>query len=263
MNFNQFTVKAQESVQAMQQIAVEKGHQSLEPGHLLQGILQTDDTVTAFLIKKCGASPDAIHQVVNKMVDGYPVVSGGQPFLSRSLSEVFNKANGYLKSMGDEFVTIEHLLLALIEMPSDVATLLKDAGLTSKSFKAAIEDLRKGNKVTSQSAENTYNALNKYAINLNDKAKNGKLDPVIGRDEEIRRVLHILARRSKNNPILIGEPGVGKTAIVEGLAHRIISGDVPEDLREKEIFALDMGALIAGAKYQGEFEERQIGRAHV
>ena len=256
MNFNQFTVKAQESVQAMQQIAVEKGHQSLEPGHLLQGILQTDDTVTAFLIKKCGASPDAIHQVVNKMVDGYPVVSGGQPFLSRSLSEVFNKANGYLKSMGDEFVTIEHLLLALIEMPSDVATLLKDAGLTSKSFKAAIEDLRKGNKVTSQSAENTYNALNKYAINLNDKAKNGKLDPVIGRDEEIRRVLHILARRSKNNPILIGEPGVGKTAIVEGLAHRIISGDVPEDLREKEIFALDMGALIAGAKYQGEFEER-------
>ncbi|MEY2949993.1 MAG: hypothetical protein RLZZ248_1194 [Bacteroidota bacterium] len=256
MNFNQFTVKAQESVQAMQQIAVEKGHQSLEPGHLLQGILQTDDTVTAFLIKKCGASPDAIHQVVNKMVDGYPVVSGGQPFLSRSLSEVFNKANGYLKSMGDEFVTIEHLLLALIEVPSDVATLLKDAGLTSKSFKAAIEDLRKGNKVTSQSAENTYNALNKYAINLNDKAKNGKLDPVIGRDEEIRRVLHILARRSKNNPILIGEPGVGKTAIVEGLAHRIISGDVPEDLREKEIFALDMGALIAGAKYQGEFEER-------
>jgi ATP-dependent Clp protease ATP-binding subunit ClpB len=256
MNFNQFTVKAQESVQAMQQIAVEKGHQSLEPGHLLQGILQTDDTITAFLIKKCGASPDAIHQVVNKMVDGYPVVSGGQPFLSRSLSEVFNKANGYLKSMGDEFVTIEHLLLALIEMPSDVATLLKDAGLTSKSFKAAIEDLRKGNKVTSQSAENTYNALNKYAINLNDKAKNGKLDPVIGRDEEIRRVLHILARRSKNNPILIGEPGVGKTAIVEGLAHRIISGDVPEDLREKEIFALDMGALIAGAKYQGEFEER-------
>jgi len=256
MNFNQFTVKAQESVQAMQQITVEKGHQSLEPGHLLQGILQTDDTVTAFLIKKCGASPDAIHQVVNKMVDGYPVVSSGQPFLSRSLSEVFNKANGYLKSMGDEFVTIEHLLLALIEMPSDVATLLKDAGLTSKSFKAAIEDLRKGNKVTSQSAENTYNALNKYAINLNDKAKNGKLDPVIGRDEEIRRVLHILARRSKNNPILIGEPGVGKTAIVEGLAHRIISGDVPEDLREKEIFALDMGALIAGAKYQGEFEER-------
>jgi len=256
MNFNQFTVKAQESVQAMQQIAVEKGHQSLEPGHLLQGILQTDDTVTAFLIKKCGASPDAIHQVVNKMVDGYPVVSGGQPFLSRSLSEVFNKANGYLKTMGDEFVTIEHLLLALIEVPSDVATLLKDAGLTSKSFKAAIEDLRKGNKVTSQSAENTYNALNKYAINLNDKAKNGKLDPVIGRDEEIRRVLHILARRSKNNPILIGEPGVGKTAIVEGLAHRIISGDVPEDLREKEIFALDMGALIAGAKYQGEFEER-------
>ncbi len=256
MNFNQFTVKAQESVQAMQQIAVEKGHQSLEPGHLLQGILQTDDTITAFLIKKCGASPDAIHQVVNKMVDGYPVVSGGQPFLSRSLSEVFNKANGYLKSMGDEFVTIEHLLLALIEVPSDVATLLKDAGLTSKSFKAAIEDLRKGNKVTSQSAENTYNALNKYAINLNDKAKNGKLDPVIGRDEEIRRVLHILARRSKNNPILIGEPGVGKTAIVEGLAHRIISGDVPEDLREKEIFALDMGALIAGAKYQGEFEER-------
>ena len=256
MNFNQFTVKAQESVQAMQQISVEKGHQSLEPGHLLQGILQIDDTVTPFLMKKSGVNTPAITPILDKIVEGYPKVSGGQPFLSRSLSEVFNKANSYLKSMGDEFVTIEHLLLALIEVPSDVATLLKDIGLTSKSLKAAIEDLRKGNKVTSQSAENTYNALNKYAINLNDKAKNGKLDPVIGRDEEIRRVLHILARRSKNNPILIGEPGVGKTAIVEGLAHRIISGDVPEDLTDKEIFALDMGALIAGAKYQGEFEER-------
>jgi ATP-dependent Clp protease ATP-binding subunit ClpB len=256
MNFNQFTVKAQECVQATQQIAVEKGHQSLEPGHLLQGILQTDDTVTPFLLKKCGVTPHTMTPILDKIVEGYPKVSGGQPFLSRSLSEVFNKANSYLQSMGDEFVTVEHLLLALVEVNSDIATMLKDAGLNAKSLKSAIEELRKGNKVTSQSAENTYNALSKYAINLNDKAKNGKLDPVIGRDEEIRRVLHILARRSKNNPILIGEPGVGKTAIVEGLAHRIISGDVPEDLRDKEIFALDMGALIAGAKYQGEFEER-------
>lgn len=256
MNFNQFTVKAQESVQATQQIAVEKGHQSLEPGHLLKGILQTDDMVTPFLLKKSGVAPTSIIPILDKIVEGYPKVSGGQPFLSRSLTEVLNKANSYLQSMGDEFVTVEHLLLALLEVSSDVATLLKDAGLTAPSLKNAIQDLRKGNKVTSQSAENTYNALNKYGINLNDKAKNGKLDPVIGRDEEIRRVLHILARRSKNNPILIGEPGVGKTAIVEGLAHRIISGDVPEDLRDKEIYALDMGALIAGAKYQGEFEER-------
>jgi ATP-dependent Clp protease ATP-binding subunit ClpB len=259
MNFNQFTVKSQEVVQNAQQIASEYNHPAIEPSHLMEALLHTDETVTPFLLKKSGLQPKTIETIVKKILESYPKTSGGQLYLSRSSNEILNKSVSYLKIFGDEFVTVELILLAMVEVDSDISKMLKDAGLTQKALKAAIEELRKGNKATSQSAENTYQSLTKYAINLNEKARNGKLDPVIGRDEEIRRVLHILARRTKNNPILIGEPGVGKTAIGEGLAHRIISGDVPEDLREKEIFSLDMGALIAGAKYQGEFEERLKG----
>ena len=194
--------------------------------------------------------------VVDKQIDSLPKVSGGEPYLSRESNEVLQKATQYSKEMGDEFVSLEHIILALLTVKSTVSTILKDAGMTENELRQAIEELRKGNKVTSQSAEDTYDALGKYAINLNERARSGKLDPVIGRDDEIRRVLQILSRRTKNNPILIGEPGVGKTAIAEGLAHRIVRGDVPENLKSKQIFSLDMGALVAGAKYKGEFEER-------
>ncbi len=256
MNLNNLTIKSQEALQRAQQIALGYGQQAVEVAHIMQGILETDDSVTPFIFKKLGVNPKVIQQAVEAEVQSLPKVSGGQPYFSRTATEVMQHAGNELKNFGDEFISLEHLLLGVISVRDSIAQLLKDSGVTKKNLTAAIKDLRKGSTVNTASAENQYNALNKYAVNLNARAKSGKLDPVIGRDEEIRRLLQILARRTKNNPILVGEPGVGKTAIAEGLAHRIVNGDVPEDLAEKEIYALDMGALIAGAKYQGEFEER-------
>lgn len=256
MNLNNFTIKSQEAVQHAMQIATVNGQQAIENGHLLKGILEVDENVTPFLLKKLNVNTQLFSLTLDKIVEGYPKVSGGQPFLSNHANQSISKASAYLKEFGDEYVSIEHLLLAILSTKDTISQLLKDNGVTEKDLKTAIAELRKGAKVTSQTAEDTYNTLNKYAINLNEQAKKGKLDPVIGRDEEIRRVLQILSRRTKNNPILVGEPGVGKTAIAEGLAHRIVNGDVPENLKSKQIFSLDMGALIAGAKYKGEFEER-------
>lgn len=256
MNFNNFTIKSQEAVQQAIQIATINAQQAIENGHLLKGILSVDENVTPFILKKLNVNTSMFEKALDKIVESYPKVSGGQPYLSNAANQAVAKASGYLKEFGDEFVSIEHLLLGILASKDTISQLMKDNGVTEKDLKAAISELRKGSKVTSQTAEETYNALNKYAINLNDQAKKGRLDPVIGRDEEIRRVLQILSRRTKNNPILVGEPGVGKTAIAEGLAHRIINGDVPDNLKSKQIFSLDMGALVAGAKYKGEFEER-------
>ncbi len=256
MNLNNFTIKSQEAVQEAVQIATINGQQSIENGHILKGILAIDENVTPFILKKLNVNIPIFSKTLDKIVEGYPKVSGGQPFLSNTANQSIAKASTYLKEFGDEYVSIEHLLLAILSTKDTISQLLKDNGVNEKDLKAAINELRKGAKVTSQTAEETYNALNKYAINLNEQAKKGKLDPVIGRDEEIRRVLQILSRRTKNNPILVGEPGVGKTAIAEGLAHRIINGDVPDNLKSKQIYSLDMGSLIAGAKFKGEFEER-------
>jgi ATP-dependent Clp protease ATP-binding subunit ClpB len=256
MNLNNYTIKSQEAVQQAVQLATNNGNQAIENGHLLKGILEVDENVTPFILKKLNVNTSMLEKTLDKILESYPKVSGGQPYLSNAANQAISKASLYLKEFGDEYVSIEHLLLALLTVKDSISQLLKDNGVTEKDMKAAVAELRKGAKVTSQTAEDTYNALNKYAINLNDQAKKNKLDPVIGRDEEIRRVLQILSRRTKNNPILVGEPGVGKTAIAEGLAHRIINGDVPENLKSKQIFSLDMGSLVAGAKYKGEFEER-------
>lgn len=256
MNLNNFTTKSQEALQQASQIAFENQQQAIETGHILKGMLDVDENVLPFLFKKQQIDPKLISDGVDAIIASYPKVSGGQPYLSNDATQLIQRATALLKEFNDEFVSLEHLLLAFLGGKDPVARLLKDKGMTEKGLKAAINDLRKGQRVTSHSAEESYNALEKYAKNLNNLARSGKLDPVIGRDEEIRRVLHILSRRTKNNPILIGEPGVGKTAIAEGLAHRIINGDVPENLKTKIIYSLDMGALIAGAKYKGEFEER-------
>ena len=256
MNFNNFTIKSQEAVQEAVNLAQAKGQQAIEPVHLLQGVIKVGENITNFIFQKLGMNGQQIVLVLDRQIDSLPKVSGGEPYLSRESNEVLQKAMQYSKDLGDEFVSLEPLLLALLTVKSTAATILKDAGMTEQELRKAIDELRKGDKVTSQSGEDNYQALEKYAINLNEAAREGKLDPVIGRDEEIRRVLQILSRRTKNNPILIGEPGTGKTAIVEGLAHRILRGDVPENLKNKQVYSLDMGALVAGAKYKGEFEER-------
>ena len=256
MNFNNFTIKSQEAVQEAVNLTQTRGQQAIEPVHLLAGVLKVGENVTNFIFQKLGMNAQQVTLVIDKQIDSLPKVSGGEPYLSRESNEVLQRATQYSKEMGDEYVSLEAIILALLNVKSTVSTILKDAGMTDKDLRAAITELRKGEKVSSQSSEDTSQSFSKYAINLNEAARSGKLDPVIGRDEEIRRVLQILSRRTKNNPILIGEPGTGKTAIVEGLAHRIIRGDVPENLKNKQIYSLDMGALVAGAKYKGEFEER-------
>lgn len=256
MNLNNFTIKAQEAVQQAVQLASQNGQQAIEAVHLLKAVMMTGESVTNFIFQKLGVNIQNLNRVLDNQIASLPKVSGGEPYLSSEANAVLQKAIDYSSKMGDQYVSLEPILLALFTERSTASQILKDAGVTEKELRQAIEELRKGNKVTSQSAEETYDALGKYAINLNERARSGKLDPVIGRDDEIRRVLQILSRRTKNNPILIGEPGVGKTAIAEGLAHRIVRGDVPENLKSKQIFSLDMGALIAGAKYKGEFEER-------
>ena len=256
MNLNNFTIKAQEAVQKAQEIAVSRQHQAIETAHLLKGILTVDENVVPFLLKKMEVNVVNLGKAVDSLLNSLPKVAGGEMYLSSAANNALIKASQKATDMKDEFVSLEHLLVGLLQAGDNVSQMLKDAGVTEKDLMKAIADLRQGSKVTSQSAENTFNALNKYAKNLNQLAQAGKLDPVIGRDDEIRRVLQILSRRTKNNPILIGEPGVGKTAIAEGLAHRIVSGDVPENLKNKTLYSLDMGALIAGAKYKGEFEER-------
>ena len=256
MNFNNFTIKSQEAVQEAVNLVQNRGQQAIEPEHLMAGLLKVGENVTNFIFQKLGINGQQIETVLDRQIASLPKVSGGEPYLSRDANEVLQKAVEVSKELGDEYVSLEALLLALLNVKSTVSTMLKDAGLTDKELRAAIQELRQGQNVTSQSSEDTYQSLNKYAINLIEAARSGKLDPVIGRDEEIRRVLQILSRRTKNNPILIGEPGTGKTAIVEGLAQRILRGDVPENLKNKQLFSLDMGALVAGAKYKGEFEER-------
>ncbi|MFY0630971.1 MAG: ATP-dependent chaperone ClpB [Flavobacteriaceae bacterium] len=256
MNFNNYTIKSQETVQQAQQLAQEFGHGQIENEHIFKAITIVDENVLPFLFKKLNIQSEVVIQILDKQLESFSKVSGAQLTLSPKAGKSLNEASIIAKKMNDEYVSVEHIILAVFASKSNIAQVLKDQGVTEKDLKAAIEDLRKGERVTSQSAEETYNSLNKYANNLNQLAQDGKLDPVIGRDEEIRRLLQILSRRTKNNPILVGEPGTGKTAIAEGLAHRIIRGDVPENLKDKQIFSLDMGALIAGAKFKGEFEER-------
>ena len=256
MNFNNFTIKSQEAVQQAIQLVQNRGQQAIEAEHLLAGVLKVGENVTNFLFQKLGMNGPQIANVLDKQIASLPKVTGGEPYLSRTSNEVLQKSVELSKGLGDEYVSLEAMLLALLSVKSTASTILKDAGMNEKDLRTAINELRQGQKVTSQSSEDTYQSLSKYAINLIEAARTGKLDPVIGRDEEIRRVLQILSRRTKNNPVLIGEPGTGKTAIVEGLAQRILRGDVPENLKNKQLFSLDMGALVAGAKYKGEFEER-------
>ena len=256
MNFNNFTIKSQEAVQKAVEFTREAANQAIEPIHLLKALAHVGDSLVNFIFQKVGASTQQLSSKIDREIASLPRVSGGEPYLSRESNEVLQCSLDVAKKNGDEYVTLEALLMSLFKVKSSASTILKDVGLSEKELEAAINELRKGKKATAQSAEDTYNALNKYAINLNERARTGKLDPVIGRDDEIRRVLQILSRRTKNNPMLIGEPGTGKTAIAEGLAQRIVRGDVPENLKSKQIFSLDMGALVAGAKYKGEFEER-------
>ena len=256
MNFNNYTIKSQEAIQQAQQLAQSLGHQQIENEHIIKSIFDVDENVLPFILKKMNVNIPMVQQILDKQLESFPKVSGGELVLSREASKALNEAAIIAKKMNDDYVSIEHLVLAIFKSNSKIAQVLKDQGVTEKQLTASIEELRKGDRVTSQNQEETYNSLNKYAKNLNQLAKDGKLDPVIGRDEEIRRILQILSRRTKNNPILVGEPGTGKTAIAEGLAHRIVDGDVPENLVDRQIYALDMGALIAGAKYKGEFEER-------
>ena len=256
MNFENFTIKVQEAIQEAVNLAQRNGQQAIEPEHLICGIMKIGENVTNYIFQKLGVNIQQLTTLLNHQMMSLPKVQGGDPYLSRDANAVLQKSEDYAKEMGDEFVSIEAVLLALFNVKSSVSSILRDTGMTEKELKSAIQELRKGAKVTSKSSEESYQSLSKYAINLCEQARNGKLDPVIGRDDEIRRVLQILSRRTKNNPILIGEPGTGKTAIVEGLAHRIIRGDVPENLKDKQIYSLDMGALVAGAKYKGEFEER-------
>ena len=256
MNFNNFTIKAQETVQKAQQIVQDLGQQQIENGHLLSAIFEIDENVLPFILNKLSVNVDFFKKTLESITESYPKVTGGEIIFSKITNQTLLEANTIAKKMNDEFVSLEHLILAIFKQKNSVSQLMKDNGIQQKDLEASINELRKGDRVTSQNAEESYNSLNKYAINLNDLAESGKLDPVIGRDEEIRRILQILSRRTKNNPMLVGEPGVGKTAIAEGLAHRIIQGDIPENLQGKIIYSLDMGALIAGAKYKGEFEER-------
>ena len=256
MNFNNYTIKSQEAIQRAQQLAQGLGQQDIQVEHIFKGIQEVDNNVLPFILKKLQVNTTTLNQTIEKALASYPKVQGGQMSLSRTAGEVLMEASNIAKKMNDEYVSIEHLLLAIFKIKNQVGQTLKEQGVTEKQFEQVIAELRKGERVTSASAEETYNSLNKYAKNLTQLAHSGKLDPVIGRDDEIRRVLQILSRRTKNNPMLVGEPGVGKTAIAEGLAHRIVNGDVPENLKDKTIYSLDMGALIAGAKYKGEFEER-------
>ena len=256
MNFNNFTIKAQDAIQQAVQITQNNGQQAIEPVHILLGILHVGENVTSFLFQKLGVNLQNVQTVAQSELQSLPRVQGGEPYLSRESNELIQKAEDISHELGDQYVSLEAMLLATLKVKSSISTILKDAGMNEKDLRQAINELRGGNSVKSQSSEDTYQSLSKYAINLNEAARSGKLDPVIGRDDEIRRVLQILSRRTKNNPILIGEPGTGKTAIVEGLAHRILRGDVPENLKDKQLYSLDMGALVAGAKYKGEFEER-------
>ena len=256
MNFNNFTIKSQEAVQKAVEITSANGQQAIEPVHLLKGVVDVGESLVNYIFQKLGVNVNLLKTAVDREIASLPKVSGGEPYLSRETNAVLQKASDYSSKMGDQFVALESILMALLQTKSSASSFMKDAGINEKELGAAIDELRKGQSVKDASAEDTYNALSKYAINLNERARTGKLDPVIGRDDEIRRVLQILSRRTKNNPILIGEPGTGKTAIAEGLAHRIVRGDVPENLKSKQIYSLDMGALVAGAKYKGEFEER-------
>lgn len=259
MNLNNFTIKSQEAIQKASEIAQAENHQAIETGHLLQGLFSTDESISGFIFNKLNINLQNLQQILGSIVNSYSKVSGGEVYLSQNGQKALQNAIQSSKEYGDQFVSIEHIIVGVLKTNDQVAQMLKDQGVNEKDLLSAIQELRKGSKVNSQSAEDTYNSLERYAINLNERARSGKLDPVIGRDDEIRRILQILSRRTKNNPILIGEPGVGKTAIAEGLAHRIINGDVPENLKSKQIYSLDMGALVAGAKYKGEFEERLKG----
>ena len=256
MNFNNFTIKSQEVIQKAIELTRSAGQQQIEPSHILKALIDEGESIVNFVFQKLEANLNSVKGAIEADIRSLPKVSGGDVFLSRDANDAMQKAVDFSKSMGDEYVSIEAMLMGILRSSGKAGQALKDAGITDKGLEMAIRELRKGNKVTEQSAEDAYQALSKYAINLNDRARSGKLDPVIGRDEEIRRVLQILSRRTKNNPMLVGEPGTGKTAIAEGLAHRIVRGDVPENLKSKQIYSLDMGALVAGAKYKGEFEER-------